>query len=117
MNFFERQHAARGTTVKLIVLFAVAVIALVAVFDGVVVFVMRVRGAPPTDVPAVLIVVTAIVLLIVAGGMISKTVALHQGGSAVATSVGATPIDPSTTDPNRREGLKALKDLGAPYEH
>jgi Zn-dependent protease with chaperone function len=111
VNFFERQHAARGTTVKLVVLFVAAVIALVAVFDGVVVFVMRVRGAAPTDIPGVLIVVTAIILLIVAGGMISKTVALHQGGSAVALSVGATPIDPSTTDPNLRRLVNIVEEM------
>jgi Zn-dependent protease with chaperone function len=111
VNFFERQHAARGTTVKLVVLFAAAVIALVAVFDGVVVLVVRVRGAAPTDIPGVVVVVTAVVLLIVAGGMISKTVALHQGGSAVALSVGATPIDPSTTDPNLRRLVNIVEEM------
>ncbi len=37
MNFFEHQRAAKGTTLKLVFLFVVAVVALVAGIDGAVV--------------------------------------------------------------------------------
>ena len=111
MNFFERQHASRGTTVKLVVLFVAAVIVLVAVIDVVVALVIRVSGGASINMPAVLVVATVVILLIIAGGMISKTVALRQGGSAVAISVGATPIDPSTTDPSLRRLVNIVEEM------
>ena len=78
MNFFERQDAAKGTTLKLVLLFATAVIALVAVIDGVVALAMSSRQSDAGSIVATLVVVTAVTLLIIAGGMISKTVALRR---------------------------------------
>ena len=48
---------------------------------------------------AVVIVVTAVTLLLIAGGMFFKMLSLRQGGAAVAASLGAVPVDPTTTDP------------------
>ena len=111
MNFFERQHAAKGTTLKLVLLFATAVIALVAVIDGVVALAMSSRQSDAGSIVATLVVVTAITLLIITGGMISKTAALRQGGSAVATSVGAVPIDPTTTDPALNRFVNIVEEM------
>ena len=111
MNFFERQDAAKGTTVKLVFLFATAVLALVAVIDGVVALAMSSRQSDSGSIVATLVVVTAITLLIIAGGMISKTAALRQGGSAVAASVGAVPIDPTTTDPALNRFVNIVEEM------
>jgi Zn-dependent protease with chaperone function len=111
VNFFERQHAAKGTSVKLVVLFVVAVISLVGVIDGVVAAAMSSRQANASSILGAVVAVTAITLLIIAGGMISKTVSLRQGGSAVALSVGAVPVDPSTGDPQLRRLLNIVDEM------
>ena len=111
MNFFERQQAAKGTTIKLVVLFAAAVIALVGVIDGVVFAAMRSRQATTSSVVGVVIAVTGITLLVIAGGMISKTIALRQGGAAVAASVGAVPVDPTTSDPQLRRFVNIVDEM------
>ena len=41
MNFFDHQRAAKGTTLKLVLLFVAAVVALVAAVDGAAVLAMR----------------------------------------------------------------------------
>ena len=111
MNFFERQDAAKGTTVKLVFLFATAVVALVGVIDGVTAAVMASRRADSSAIVGTLVAVTAITLLIIAGGMISKTAALRQGGSAVAASVGAVPVDPTTSDPALRRFANIVEEM------
>jgi Zn-dependent protease with chaperone function len=111
VNFFERQQAAKGTTIKLVVLFAAAVIALVAVIDGVVFGVMHSRQATTSSISGVLIAVTGITLLVIAAGMISKTISLRQGGAAVAASVGAVPVDPTTSDPQLRRFVNIVEEM------
>ena len=51
MDFFERQRTARGTSVKLVVLFVVAVLASVAVID--VIAALAMRGWPRDSVVVV----------------------------------------------------------------
>jgi Zn-dependent protease with chaperone function len=109
MNFFDRQRAARGTTLRLILLFTAAVLAIVVVVDGVVL--LATRAQPASSVVSWLIVATAFTALIIAGGTISKTIALRAGGSAVALSVGAVPVDPTTTDPTLRRYVNIVEEM------
>ncbi|OOK68000.1 putative peptidase M48 Ste24p [Mycobacterium kansasii] len=50
-------------------------------------------------------------LLIIAGGMITKTVALRQGGAAVAASVGAVQVDPTSSDPQLRRLVNIVEEM------
>jgi Zn-dependent protease with chaperone function len=50
-------------------------------------------------------------ILIVLGGSMVKTIALRQGGSAVATTLGGRPVDPNTTDPNERRLLNVVEEI------
>ena len=111
MNFFDHQRAAKGTTLKLVFLFVVAVVAMVASIDAVAALVMMYKGADVSMILVVVIGVTAVTLLIIAGGMITKTVALRQGGSAVATSVGAIQVDPTSTDPQLRRLVNVVEEM------
>ncbi|MDX1887183.1 M48 family metallopeptidase [Mycolicibacterium sp. 120270] len=116
MNFFEHQRAARGTTLKLVFLFAAAVVALVAAIDAAAVITMVYLSEDygqldPSSVLALVIVVTAITLLVIAGGMLFKTLSLRQGGSAVAAAVGAVPVDPTTTDPQLRRFVNIVEEM------
>jgi Zn-dependent protease with chaperone function len=109
VDFFERQRTARGTTVRLVVLFALAVISIVAVNDVVVLYLER--GAPASSIIAALIAMTVFTLLVIAGGTTSKLLALRAGGAAVAQSVGAVAVDPTTSDPRLRRFVNVVEEM------
>ncbi|MEO6885603.1 MAG: M48 family metallopeptidase [Jatrophihabitantaceae bacterium] len=109
MNFFERQHAVRGTSTKLVALFVLAVVAMVAVIDLVVL--LLTRSQPGGSVVGWLITATAAMLLIIGGGTLTKTIALRAGGSAVALSVGAVAIDPTTSDPALKRFVNIVEEM------
>ena len=116
MNFFDHQRAAKGTTLKLVFLFAVAVVALVAAIDVAAVLALMYLSSDYQEIDAssmlaVVVVVSAFTLLIIAGGMLFKTLALRQGGAAVAASVGAVPVDPTTTDPQLRRFVNIVEEM------
>ena len=109
MDFFEQQRRHRGTTLKLVVLFVFAVIAMIVVIDAIVAAVLHAQ--PTGTLVGWLVTVTAITIVIIGGGMITKTIALRSGGSAVALSVGAVPVDPSTTDPVLRRYVNVVQEM------
>jgi Zn-dependent protease with chaperone function len=109
VNFFERQRAARGTTIRLVVLFALAVISIVVVNDLVVLLLER--NAPTSTVIGLLITMTVFTLLVIGGGTASKMIALRGGGAVVAQSVGAVAVDPSTTDPRLRRLVNVVEEM------
>ena len=109
MDFFERQRAARSTSVRLVLLFTLAVISIVVINDVIVAILFR--DAPTATIVGWLIAVTIITLLIIGGGTASKMVALRAGGAAVAQSVGATAVDPSTSDPRLRRFVNVVEEM------
>jgi Zn-dependent protease with chaperone function len=111
MNFFDHQRAAKGTTLKLVLLFAAAVVALVAGVDAAAALALGSRGADSSSILAVVIILTVVTLLTIAGGMLFKTIALRQGGAAVAASVGAVPVDPTSTDPQLRRFINIVEEM------
>src|SRR4051812_18285012 len=54
---------------------------------------------------------TVFTLLVIACGTGSKMIALRAGGAAVAQSVGAVPVDPSTTDPRLRRFVNVVEEM------
>jgi Zn-dependent protease with chaperone function len=109
VDFFERQRTARGTSARLVLLFVLAVLGTVAVVDAIAVLAMR--GWPRDVVIAVLAVLSAAALLLIIGGTIGKTFALRRGGAAVAESVGAVRVDPTTTDPALRRLVNVVEEM------
>ena len=109
MNFFERQHASRGTTAKLVALFVLSVIAIVVVLDLVVWLALH---TDTSHAIGPLIAATAVTVVIIGGGTLFKTVALRTGGgTAVALSTGAVPVDPTTSDPQLRRLLNIVEEM------
>ncbi len=109
MNFFERQRAARGTTVKLVLLFTTAVVAIIAAIDALVV--VLARQQPVSTVVGYVIAASAGTVLLISLGTLSKMLALRAGGAAVALSVGAVPIDPTTSDPRLRRFVNVVEEM------
>src|SRR4051794_25687303 len=54
---------------------------------------------------------TVFTLLVIACGTGSKMIALRAGGAAVAQSVGATAVDPSTSDPRLRRFVNGVEEM------
>jgi len=78
MNFFDHQRAAKGTTLKLVFLFVVAVVALVAGIDGAVAIAMAYKHFDESAILGVVVVVTAVTLLLIGGRMFFKMLSLRH---------------------------------------
>jgi Zn-dependent protease with chaperone function len=97
MDFFARQEAARRTTRWLLVAFLVSVALVVVAVDAVVAFV--VASTEPGSSPVNAVVGSSIVVLgIICGASLFKTLSLRAGGGAVARSLGGTRIERGTGD-------------------
>lgn len=103
MDFFGHQARARSASGRLVLLFALAVAAIVGCIYllahvTLVVVEERNRGFDP----AVFAVVALATLGIVGLAMLFKTSQLRSGGGKVARLLGGTPVPPSPTDPKLR---------------
>lgn len=102
MNFFAHQAAARSKSRRMLVLFVLAVVAIVVAIDFVVLFtfgLIRADSRQPADADALLGMLFAsslVVLAIIGLGSFYKTFSLRAGGGSVARSLGGTlvPEDP-----------------------
>ena len=115
MNFFEHQAAARRASTRLVVLFALAVIGIVAAVDLVV---WVVYGAVPTDpagsggntLGAMAVASLATVAIIVLGSLY-RIASLRGGGDQVALQLGGTPVPEDTTDFNLRRLRNVVEEI------
>jgi Zn-dependent protease with chaperone function/uncharacterized tellurite resistance protein B-like protein len=103
MDFFGHQARARSASGRLVLLFALAVAAIVGCIYllahvTLVVVEERNRGFDP----AVFAVVALATLGIVGVAMLFKTSQLRSGGGKVARLLGGTPVPPSPSDPKLR---------------
>ncbi|HWS27984.1 MAG TPA: M48 family metallopeptidase [Xanthomonadales bacterium] len=101
MNFFAHQAAARAKTRRMVWLFVLAILVIVAAINVVVLLVFGIAVVPENAeqqqalVPAML-ASTAITLAVIGLGSLFKTLSLRSGGGSVARSMGGTlvPGDP-----------------------
>ena len=97
MDFFARQEAARRTTRWLLVAFLISVVLVVLAIDAVVVLLFG--AAEPDASPTAAVLGTSVVVLaIICGASLFKTLSLRAGGGAVARSLGGTRIERATSD-------------------
>ena len=130
MDFFEEQAEARRRTVRLALLFAVAVAGIVtAVYALSLAFYTAVasdapgvfyiagqmeRVAPPTLSwwnPSVFLFACASSGLIIGLGALYKTAQLRDGGPAVALSLGGRRVDPDSTKLEERRLLNVVEEM------
>ena len=97
MDFFARQEAARRTTRWLLAGFLISVALVVVAVDAVVAFAVSASDPDASPLRAVL-TSTVVVLGIICGASLFKTLSLRSGGGGVARSLGGTRIDRSTGD-------------------
>lgn len=120
MDFFGRQVATRRLSRRLVVLFLVAVLAVVVAVDAVVLGVLGLLQADSGGlVPAdwigrnadVAMWTTFIVCSVIAIASLYKTATLSQGGGAVARSLGGEIVTADSTDPLRRRLLNVVEEM------
>jgi Zn-dependent protease with chaperone function len=97
MDFFAQQELARRKTRWLLAAFLISVALVVAAVDAVVAF--AVSAADPGASPTRAILGSSIVVLgIICGASLFKTLSLRAGGGVVARSLGGTRIERNTGD-------------------
>ena len=115
MNFFAAQEKARSNTLRLLLLFCLAVVGLILtcyILIGVVLSFDAETGAPGLRIDWELLVGTAlIVLAVVMVGSVYKILTLRGGGKVVAEAMGGTALSPDTQDRVHRRALNVVEEI------
>ena len=118
MNFFEQQDAARRNTTRLVILFLLAVVAIVLAVNIVAAFAFsgvfsdQLTGGTHYYPPASLYAfVTLGTLALIAGGSLTQTLRLSGGGAALALMMGARPLLPESTDAAERRLRNVVEEM------
>ena len=122
MDFFARQAATRRQSRWMVVLFIIAVIAIVIAIDLVVVTTVAILsledgGLIATEdmslarYPIAAVVSTIVVLGTIGIASLTRTVTLAAGGSKVAEQLGGTRVSADTTDPLRRRLRNVVEEM------
>ncbi|MEO8718104.1 MAG: M48 family metallopeptidase [Burkholderiales bacterium] len=119
MNFFEHQELARRNTRVLVVLYGLAVVAVVAavtaVFAGAYLYKLAADVPGPVslaDVPPALYWGAALgTLALILAVTVVQSLRLGGGGEVVARMAGARPVSPETRDPLERRLLNVVEEM------
>ncbi|MCU7812954.1 MAG: M48 family metallopeptidase [Candidatus Thiodiazotropha sp. (ex Notomyrtea botanica)] len=123
MNFFEHQDEAKRNTRKLVLLFMLAVIAIIIAIDAVLLFLFgSVLSEPMVSAPntlAGLISANSSVLLFGTGGTgaaiglasLYRNASLRDGGGSVARQMGGVPVEADPKDPLRQRLRNVVEEI------
>jgi Zn-dependent protease with chaperone function len=122
MNFFEQQDHARRQTRKLIILFSLAVLAIVIVVDAALALAwvsskasgsgaVNFSDAHRTLSIGFFVWSSLLTLLVIAGGTLFEMARLKDGGDTVAQMVGGRLVLPSSTDFHERRLLNIVEEM------
>jgi Zn-dependent protease with chaperone function len=116
MNFFEQQHQARRQTRTLIILFALAVIAIVVAVNAAMVLIWSwtqggYSSSPDFYPKGFFATNTLVTLALIAVGTLIETWNLRDGGDAVARMAGGRPISPASHDLQERRLLNVVQEM------
>lgn len=104
MNFFEHQAQARRNSARLMLLFALAVGAIVLAVD---LAVMLVAGPNPK----VLLLVALLTLALIGGGSLFRIMQLRGGGAQLAQQLGGVAVAEDTRDPALRRLRNVVEEI------
>jgi Zn-dependent protease with chaperone function len=110
MNFFERQRQVKRLSARLVLLFGLAVLGIVATIDLVVLLVFS--GRPPDQLLAIVLATSVIVVAVIGLASLVKSLGLRAGGGGrVARSLGAVAVPESPTDPRLRRLQNVVEEV------
>jgi Zn-dependent protease with chaperone function len=121
MNFFELQHQARQQSKRLILLFVLAVLAIISAIDLVIVAAMVANaddaraGLSAREIvvqhSSTLLGVSLVVAAVIGLASLFKIGSLRSGGGAVAQSLGGTLVSAETTNPHYRRLRNVVEEI------
>src|SRR5262245_42087377 len=119
MNFYARQASARQRTRLLVVLFAVAVVAIVIFLNLVMLAVLAMTQEQGPDIPrhaassrlGIMIATTLGVLAVIGLSSLYKSAALRGGGGVVARSLGGTRLERGAREPLQRRLFNVVEEM------
>jgi Zn-dependent protease with chaperone function len=112
MNFFERQRQVRRLSGRLVILFAVAVVGIVATIDLAVVLAWGGFDQPADSLLAVVVATSLVVAAVIGLASLFRSISLRAGGGGqVARSVGGVPVSADTTDPQLRRLRNVVEEV------
>ena len=118
MNFFEQQDAARRQSTRLVVLFLLAVVAIVVAVNIVAalafmgVSVEQASGGARIMAPASFyLFVTLATLALIAGGSLVQIMSLAGGGASLARMMGARLVSTQSSEPAERRLLNVVEEM------
>jgi len=111
MNFFEHQAAARRTSTRLVVLFALAVAGIVIAVDLAAYVAFGGVGAEPGERGALLVFTSLLTMAIIGLGSLYRIASLRGGGEPVALQLGGVPVPEDTTDFNLRRLRNVVEEI------
>jgi Zn-dependent protease with chaperone function len=110
MNFFERQDLVRRQSKRLVILFLLAVLAIVGAIDLVLVIAFSGFGEGHNPAGA-LVLATVLTIGVITCASMFRMASLRKGGAAVANELGATPVPESTADPQLRRLRNVVEEI------
>ncbi len=119
MNFFESQAQARSSSRRFVVLFLLAVAAIVGAIDFVVVLAFGYADAQhltmeelrARDYSSVIVITSAITLAVIFVASMVRSAQLRGGGGVVARAAGGTLISPDTMNPRYRRLRNVVEEI------
>lgn len=119
MNFFEHQDRARRQSRVLVLLFGLAVLAIIAAVNAVVLGTMGLQHYAGYPLgrnfwianAGLIFWTTALTTATIALASAYRSVQLRAGGGEIARALGGTAVDPSTTDPLRRRLYNVVEEM------
>jgi Zn-dependent protease with chaperone function len=119
VNFFEHQDRARRQTRVLVLLFSLAVLAVIMSVNAVMLFAIGASNVA-TMAPGSSIIesnwrliagTTAVTAAVIGLASLYRSLQLRSGGGEIARSLGGTAVDPSTDDPLRRRLYNVVEEM------
>jgi Zn-dependent protease with chaperone function len=111
VNFFERQRQVRRMSTRLVILFAVAVIGIIAAVDLASALAFG-RGADtPGQLAGILIVTSLLTLVAIVLAAGFRMIGLRGGGGVVARELGGVLVPQDTADPQLRRLRNVVEEI------
>ena len=111
MNFFERQRDLRRMSVRLVLLFAIAVVGIIAVVNVVALFAFGAFSDRPVNAWGIIGVVSLLTAGAIGLATLYRTATLRGGGGRVARELGGEYVAEDTTDPQLRRLRNVVEEI------
>ena len=122
MDFFERQRKVRSQSTRMVVLFVLAVVAIVLAVDAAVLLAMGLAAPEALQEhggalgfalqrPGLLLTASLVTLAVIVVASLGKIASLRAGGGAVARSLGGVAVPEDTRDPHLRRLRNVVEEI------